>query len=261
VSQWIPLDMPRVPVELRTLGWVGWRAEWDAAREKWRKPPYQIGAPHQLASNANPAHWRNEGDVMEVRALAPELFDGYGVALTSGIVFIDLDDVRDPASGVVAPWAWRLVEVFDSWTEVSASGTGVHIFALGQLPGTGLVDCLDGDRGRFAYLTGHSLTVPARPLADRQRLVTLLAQHVRPADTPAGGTSGTDRAETPIPAGQRNDRLFRIARSFVRQGLHGAALEQALLAVSHGRCVPVPPDADVVKIARHAERLPDRRSV
>ena len=35
------------------------------------------------------------------------------------------------------------------------------------------------DRGRFAYLTGHALE-PVHPIADRQRLVTLLAQHLRP---------------------------------------------------------------------------------
>jgi hypothetical protein len=88
--------------------------------------------------------------------------------------------------------------------------------------------------------------------------VALLAQHVRPLGS--GTTSSAPiRDDTPIPAGQRNDRLFRIARGFVRHGLSGRALEQALLAVSHRRCVPVPPDADVVKIARHAERLPDRR--
>ena len=39
----------------------------------------------------------------------------------------------------------------------------------------------------------------------------------------------------------------------------GQALEQALLAVNHRRCVPALPEAEVVQLARHAERLPDRR--
>ena len=82
-----------------------------------------------------------------------------------------------------------------------------------------------------------------------------------PSDPRATAPSTTGRPDAPIPAGSRNDALFRIARGFVLHGLRGTALSEALLAVSHRRCVPVPPDLDVLKIARHAERLPDRRRV
>ena len=113
------------------------------------------------------------------------------------------------------------------------------------------------DRGRFAYLTGHTLE-PVRPLAERQRLVDLLAQHVRPGGVSAT-TISTGRGEAPIPEGQRNDALFRIARGFVLHGLSGADLERALLAVNRRRCVPPLSAIEVIKMARHAERLPDRR--
>jgi hypothetical protein len=272
---WLPLIMDAVPAPIRALPWIGWRAERDGEGEE-KKAPYQIGWPSARASNSEEKeaardgtakHWRNEGDVREVQALAPELFDGFGVVLTAaaGITFIDLDDVRDPDTGsIVAPWAARLVDVMDSWTEISVSGTGLHIFALGRLPAGGLVNYLDGQAdqhlevysaGRFAYLTGHVLD-PVRPLADRQALITRLAAHVLPVTTPRRPAA---RSDAPILAGHRNDQLFRIARGFVLHGLHGAGLERALLEVSHRRCVPVPPDADVIKIARHAERLPDRR--
>jgi hypothetical protein len=266
-TAWLPLAMDGVPAPLRALGWIGWRAEQDAD-EGVKKTPYQIGYPSRLAANNNPEHWRNEGDVREVQVMAPELFDGFGVALVAlaNLTFVDLDHVRDPDTGELEPWATRMVTTFDSWTEISVSGTGLHIFCYGRLPGSGIVNYLDGDpeqkvevydRSRFAYLTGRALD-PVRPIMERQRLVTLLAQHVRPIS--AGSASHPSmRDDTPIPAGQRNDKLFRIARGFVRHGLSGRALEQALLAVSHRRCVPVPPDADVVKIARHAEQLPDRR--
>ena len=263
MTAWLPLLMDRMPAELRNLGWVGFRGELGADG-KVKKPPYQIGHPRESASNANPEHWRTEGDVREVRALAPELFSGFGVALVGGRVFIDLDRVRDPDTGVIEPWALQMVTTFDSWAEVSVSGTGLHIFCFGRLPGSALVGYLDGDparrvevydRGRFAYVTGHALE-PVRPLAERQRLVTLLAQHVRPMNR---GTTTTGRDDSPIPTGARNDALFRIARGFVRHGLRGRALEQALLAVNHRRCVPALPDVEVVQLARHAERLPDRR--
>jgi hypothetical protein len=299
VSSYLTLEMDGVPELLRAQPWIGWR-EIPQPESKPKKEPYQIGFPdarasndetkeaerapigtpqHELAQcqrgpthyhNAHPSvkHWRTEADVREVQALAPELFDGFGIALTVAgeLTFIDLDHVRDPETGTLDHWVARLVQAFDSWTEISVSGTGVHIFCRGQLPGTGLVNFLDGDPamkieaysvGRFAYLTGHAIA--AVPIAERQSLLTLLAQHVRPPDSPDAPSTPALRDEAPIPAGARNDTLFRIARGFVCKGLHGEALTAALIAVSHRRCVPVPPDADVATIARHADRLPDRR--
>lgn len=260
---WLSLIMDAIPSSLRALPWIGWRLHED------RKTPFQIGEPSRKAANNNPAHWRNEGDVREVQIMAPGLFDGFGVVLTgeARITFIDVDAVRDPETGVIEPWAMQMVEIFDSWTEISVSAEGLHIFCHGRLPRPGISNYLDGDpaqhvevydRGRFAYLTGHALE-PVRPLAERQRLVTLLTQYVRPAGSSQNPEMITRRDESPIPEGQRNDTLFRIARSFVLHGLRGQVLEDALVAVSHRRCVPVPSDIDVVKIARHAERLPDRR--
>jgi putative DNA primase/helicase len=263
---WLPLRMNDVPSDLRALGWVGFRAHLEDSA--WKKPPYQIGYPSRLAANNNPEHWRNEGDVREVLALAPELFDGFGIALTAeaGITLIDVDDVRDPETGELDDWAREFVETFDTWGEISVSGRGIHLFARGRLPGSGVVGYLDGlagqkveaySAGRFAYLTGHALE-PVRPLADRQRHVTILAQYVRPAGTQTT-TSATPRGETPIPEGARNDRLFRIARGFVLHGLRGRDLQQALQAVNRRRCVPPLPAGEVVQIARNAEQLPDRR--
>jgi putative DNA primase/helicase len=146
--RWLRLDMGAIPSRLRALGWIGFRA---VLREGvWRKHPYQIGEPSRLASNADPTHWRNEGDVREAQIMAPELFDGFGVALTreAGITFVDLDDVRDPDTGVIDPWVMQMVERFDSWAEISVSGTGLHIFCLGRLPGSGISNYLDGDPER-----------------------------------------------------------------------------------------------------------------
>src|SRR5262245_30662834 len=157
--------MDAIPERLRALPWVAWR--WVPRDDGgWKKTPFQIGWPQAEASNSNPAHARNEGDAREVQIMAPELFDGYGVVLSeaAGLVFIDLDDVRDPDTGEVDLWAQQLVDVFNSFAEVSASGTGVHVFCGGRLPGPGLNSFLDGDgaqrievydRGRFAFLTGH----------------------------------------------------------------------------------------------------------
>ena len=50
---------------------------------------------------------------------------------------IDLDGCVDPATGEVAVWAMEIVQYFDSYTELSASGTGIHIIVKGEMPNAG----------------------------------------------------------------------------------------------------------------------------
>jgi len=52
--------------------------------------------------------------------------------------FVDFDDVRDPETGEVSDEVATLVDALDGYTEVSQSGTGLHVYVRGRLPeGTG----------------------------------------------------------------------------------------------------------------------------
>lgn len=51
----------------------------------------------------------------------------------AGIVFIDLDHCIE--NDVIAPWALKIIELFDSYTERSQSGAGIHILVKGRKPG------------------------------------------------------------------------------------------------------------------------------
>jgi primase-polymerase (primpol)-like protein len=63
----------------------------------------------------------------------------------SGVVFInlesdpltilDLDKCRDPETGHIQPWAQTIIERLDSYTEISSSGSGIHIILEGEKPG------------------------------------------------------------------------------------------------------------------------------
>ncbi|MGD0949913.1 MAG: hypothetical protein ABSA52_21090 [Candidatus Binatia bacterium] len=86
---------------------------------------------------------------------------GLGFAFLADDPFcgVDLDACRDPATGVVEPWAQAIVTLLDSYSEVSATGTGVHIIVRGRVPGP---RCRSGkieiyDRARFFALTGVPL--------------------------------------------------------------------------------------------------------
>jgi primase-polymerase (primpol)-like protein len=48
---------------------------------------------------------------------------------------VDLDGCLDPDTGDMEGWAREIIEELDSYTEVSPSGTGVHVLIRAALPG------------------------------------------------------------------------------------------------------------------------------
>lgn len=92
------------------------------------------------------------------------------------ILFLDLDDVRDPETGELTAEARAIVRRLGGWTEISASGTGLHIFVRGEMPNRTRVAPTDLDqaghieiykKARFFGLTGdeHELSTDAVPEA------------------------------------------------------------------------------------------------
>jgi len=68
--------------------------------------------------------------------IAVDGFDGIGFVLTATDPFvgIDLDHCRDPHTGTVEPWAQKIISILDSYTEVTPSETGLHVFVKANLP-------------------------------------------------------------------------------------------------------------------------------
>jgi len=125
----IPTDA--LPDEIRsTSRAVVWKRE--RRNGKSTKVPYQPGRPAEHARVDDPETWGAFdvalGNVEDGKA------DGVGFVLGDGIVGIDLDGCRDPETGELEDWAQRIVEDLDSYTEVSPSGTGLHILVRGFLP-------------------------------------------------------------------------------------------------------------------------------
>jgi primase-polymerase (primpol)-like protein len=105
-----------IPAEMRAARrWVVHRA----------KVPFNpITGRH--ASSTDPATWGNYAQAYA--ALATGRYDGLGFVLGDGIAGVDLDKCRNPQTGAIEPWALAIIERLDSYTEVSPSGCGVHIF-------------------------------------------------------------------------------------------------------------------------------------
>jgi putative DNA primase/helicase len=135
--------------------WVNWRYAWDG--KKWTKHPYdpRIG---RKASSTDLLTWSTFEEVLE--AYEAGSYDGIGFVFCSANPYIgvDLDNCVDPETGEIEAWADEIIESLDAYTELSPSGTGIHIIAKGKIPRSGRrgpVEMYAQDR--FFAITGHVL--------------------------------------------------------------------------------------------------------
>lgn len=139
--------LENVPAELKKQPrWVVWKME--ERDGKPTKVPYNAKT-GMRADSMDQATWSS----YEV-ACAALGYEGMGCVIGPPYVGIDLDKVRDPESGRVEEWAKKLVREVNSYTELSPSGRGYHIWVAGSLPPEGR------RRGRVEmYTKGRYFTV------------------------------------------------------------------------------------------------------
>src|SRR5262245_18137316 len=133
-------DLAHLPAALQPLTeqerLVVWRWELrktKAGKEKWTKPPYQARDPDRKAKSNDPKTWAPYQCALD--AIQAQKADGIGYALLGAdIGAVDLDHVRDPATGKVQRWAEQLVEEANgAYCDVTVSGAGLRL--LGRATG------------------------------------------------------------------------------------------------------------------------------
>lgn len=148
--------------------WVGWKYELIPSKTKpWTKVPYSPKHGRK-ANHSDPSTW---GTFEEAHGqFLKGGFDGIGYVFSKDDPYcgIDLDECRTPEDGTIEPEKRRYVDQMASYTEVSPSGTGLHIIIEGQLPGGGRKDSKHRievyDQQRFFCFTGHTFDgAPADP--------------------------------------------------------------------------------------------------
>lgn len=112
--------------------WVGWNYEERGG--KITKVPKNGRSGYNASSN-KPQTWESLPACEKGKEMFK--FDGVGVILGEGICGIDLDHVRDPATGETAAAAEAIIKRLDSYTELSPSGTGYHILCYVGMDGFG----------------------------------------------------------------------------------------------------------------------------
>ena len=182
VPLWVPSELERIPQ------WVCWRYGLRDGK------PTKIPVNPRTGGNAKtdtPSTWAVFDVALEYYHTHPQLVSGVGLVLRdTPIVAVDLD--KCIADGIIQPWAMRIIKAFNSYTEVSPSGSGLRLFAVGRKPGgnskLGDVELYDATSTRYVSFTGRHLPGTPLELTDATTAVAELYNELWPAKPTAAHT-------------------------------------------------------------------------
>ena len=150
----LPVKAGNIPGELKARPqWVLWMAVGD----KPDKVPFSARTGRR-ASSTDLLTWGTFQEALE--AYKNGEYAGRGFVFSSADPFtgIDMDDCVD-ADGEIALWALEIARYFESYTEISATGTGLHIIVRGEIPNRRKGDVEVYSSKRFFTMTGHVVEV------------------------------------------------------------------------------------------------------
>ena len=206
-------DYSKIPIELKQMNhWVCWGAEGENP-----KIPYNPITGYKAKAN-DMGTWTTFEKAH--KAVSEGRYEGIGFEFADGVVGVDLDHCIE--DGKISPAAQYVTNRFDSYTEISQSGTGIHILCRGKLPGNAIKtqEIELYDTGRYFALTGNVYENRVE-LKDAQAAIdelyaTLTEQRTKPAEKPT-------QAATPSLSLQDNE-VIDIAMKSKSGGLFGELL-------------------------------------
>ena len=159
----------RVPSELRELNnWCLWKYE-DVGAKKPTKVPYSIKG--DLANVNNSSTWASFEECCLVFDRGGYSGIGFVFSDEQNYSFIDLDDTE--GDKVAQERQIKVFKEFDSYSEVSPSGKGLHIIVKGKIPqGRRRSHIEIYSSQRYATMTGQVYN--DKPIQDRNELLNLL---------------------------------------------------------------------------------------
>jgi primase-polymerase (primpol)-like protein len=145
-----------IPAELKERDqWVSWNSDKVPLRPATGKP----------AKVNDPSTWGS----FEAASATGRI--GFVFTRNDPFVGIDLDKCRNPVTGQIDDWALAEIDSFRSYSEISPSGTGIHIFCRGKLPfpkGKKRGQREIYGHGRYFTITGKRLEGSPKEIHDRQ---------------------------------------------------------------------------------------------
>ena len=116
-----------------------------------------------MASTTEPGSWGSLDEAKFIHGVQGLAGVGFVFTPDDPFVGVDLDDAIDPITGAPYGWAHDIVQELASYTEVSPSGSGLHIWIKGSLPRSG-ARRHDDEVKIEAYQSARYFTVTGRPL-------------------------------------------------------------------------------------------------
>lgn len=205
------LDLDRVPAALRERPqWLVWRFEEKPGAKKPAKMPYYLDGGRRVGKQGDEAD-RARLATFEVARAAVESGQASGLGFAflpgDGLIGIDLDGVIDPETGALQARAGGIIQACASFTELSPSGKGVHIYCLGETKSH-----KSNEIGVEVFCGRQFFTVTGRQFAGSPDEVTAIRQEVvdrlhAVIDEARGRSVGMASAREPIqgagPGGER----------------------------------------------------------
>ena len=216
-----PKQGPTTPLEplpeaLRTIPhWMGTRFE-RRKDGKTDKPPYRVasGLPAIKADKTNRENWATFEEAWGAYERGEVDAIGFVVSKDDPLFIVDFDGVIDRDTGEINPAAAEVIHALDSYTELSCSGTGVHVVGHGTKPE--YAGCKSNklgfdleiyDNARFVVMTGRRMTDALGP-KDRQDELLSLCQKLWTKSEKLYSRRPTH----PAPVGLEDQELLERAR-------------------------------------------------
>ena len=215
-------DYSRLPTELTKLKqWVCWGWE-EMPLKKPMNPNTGYGA-----KAGKPETWGTFGEA----CIAPCKGVGFEFVDNGGIVGIDFDNcVKD---GKVSSWVEEYIQLFNSYTEYSPSGTGIHILCNGKLPGAAIKTekAEMYDHGRYFTMTGNVYSEYDQ-LRDAPSSIDALYKEIAKPLPPS--PQGQNFTSAPVPGsyldiGLKKDDRFKALWGGARTSSDESSNDQALM--------------------------------
>jgi hypothetical protein len=237
-----------VPRSLRNRPqWLVWRFEKDSrAGKKPRKVPYYATGGWRLedrrqGEQGSPADRARLVTYDEAigHALAPDK-GGVGFAFLpgDGLAGIDLDRVIDLDTGEIKPGAVRMIKAFDSYTEKSPSGRGLHIFVSTEETGA-FKSFKRNELGVEVFCSSQFFTFTGEHWPDTPEDIGPLSQEnlerllkTVKGEPPAGKATAGRRTDSGDDFERVNDAAMRNLQAWVPELLPGARRYQQGYRVS-----------------------------
>ena len=248
------MDLERVPTELLKYDqWVCWTAHKEGGKYVDKKPLQPDGA---YASTSDPNTWYS---FQECRDAVGGRVLGVGFVFSADDTFcgVDLDDCRNPDTGVISSWAQEILDRVDSYSEISPSQTGIKIICRGEMPIKGRrVAYQDG--GIETYCTGRYFTITGQStngsvVKNSQEAIDWIQNRFF-AKTTKLDTSrmvercwrSLERIDDSIQGQDGSGRIFNACCEILRHGLAGQLGQSLLIKFNSEKCNP-PWPADELK--------------